>query len=279
MTNEFIEFVRQTLKEELGTSGEGILSMILSVQPIDDKSSPDEISDFISTIEFGAQAAEDPEKAKEIGFLLRNKAQEMKQIPQVEKIEVLKAEMEDFLKKHDLPTEKHIKDYVKYLTMKYGGSDEKVEKELIDYVKVHVKNAIILNKINEEISKFLGRFPEPSKEDKSEFINYLRLLKLDFKEKELSDRIEKIRLFRKFNAVQEPENSQVGEFINRIRTSDKETIYKTMQKQGLNYLIKDESGPSGKDLAEFIELALPNESDMRDMLEGLGLEHMIKRKS
>ena len=282
MSNEFLDFVRKTLNEELGTSGEGILSMVLSVKPIDDKSSPDEISDFISTVEYGALAAEGQEKAKEIGLLLSNKAREMKKIPLMEKIEGLNAEIEEFLKRNDLPTEKDIMDYTKYLTMKYGGSAEKVQKELIENVKANVKNAISKHKINEEISKFLSRFSDPSKNDVDEFIKYLRLLKLNFQEEELHERIEKIRLFRKFNAVQEPvstENPQVGKFINLIRTSDKETINKTMQNQGLSYLIKDESGPSGKDLAEFIELVTPSDSDMKDKLEGMGLEHMIKKKA
>lgn len=282
MSNEFIDFVRKTLNEELGTSGEGILSMVLSVKPIDDKSSPDEISDFISTVEYGALAAEGQDRATEIGLLLRNKAQEMKKMPVLEKIEGMNAEINDFLKKHDLPTEQHVMDYAKYLTMKYGGSAQKIEKELIDSVKVHVKEAMGRNRINEEIIKFLTSFPEPSKDDVNEFIKFLHMLKLNFQEEELSDRVEKIRLFRKFNAIQEPgavENPQVGEFINIIRSGDKDTISKAMQKQGLSYLVKDDSGMSGNELAEFIKLATPNESDMKDNLEGMGLQHLIKKKA
>jgi len=281
MANEFIDFVKKTLNEELGSSGEGILSMVLSVKPIDDKSSPDEISDFISTIEYGALAAEGQEKATEISLLIRNKAQDMKKIPLMEKIEGMEVEIAEFLKKHDLPTEQHVMDYTKYLTLKYGGSAEKIEKELIESVRVHVKEAMGRNRINEEITKFLGRFSNPSKDDVDEFIKYLNMLKLNFHEEELHERIEKIRLFRKFNAVQEPgavENPHVGELINLIRNGDKDTISKAMHKQGLSYLVKDKSGMSGNELAEFIKLATPSESDMKENLEGMGLEHLIKKK-
>jgi hypothetical protein len=43
-------------------------------------------------------------------------------------------------------------------------------------------------------------------------------------------------------------------------------------------IIKDEFEVSDKSLSEFVNLITPNETDLKDVLEGLGLEHLIKKK-
>ncbi len=42
--------------------------------------------------------------------------------------------------------------------------------------------------------------------------------------------------------------------------------------------VEDDSGVSDKPLSEFVKLIIPNEKDMEDMLEEIGLSHMINKK-
>jgi hypothetical protein len=169
-------------------------------------------------------------------------------------------EINQFLVNNKIPTEKDITDYAKYLTMKYGGSSQMVEHGIIEKVKTHVKAGISRVKINEEIGNFLARYPEPTQKDVDDFIDYIKLSKLSSEDDELREQIEKERLFRKFNRTQEvAEPSDLDRFINFVRTSnDKEAIAKLMQKQGISYLIRDETRVSDKSLSELISLMAPS---------------------
>ncbi len=51
-----------------------------------------------------------------------------------------------------------------------------------------------------------------------------------------------------------------------------------MKSQEVSYLIKDESGISDKSLTEFADLVKPNEKDLMDTLEGIGLKHLVSKK-
>lgn len=96
----------------------------------------------------------------------------------------------------------------------------------------------------------------------------------------MREQIERERLYRKFHGPRDSvETSELNQFINLVKTSDnREAVGKLMQKQGLSYLIKDEEGVSDKSLSELVDLITPDENDTKDMLEEMGLQHMIKRK-
>ncbi len=68
--------------------------------------------------------------------------------------------------------------------------------------------------------------------------------------------IEKERLYRKFHGQKEvTEATEIDKFINFVKTTgDKDSVGKLMKKQGLGYLIEDESGVSYKALAEIVDL-------------------------
>lgn len=187
-------------------------------------------------------------------------------------------EINTFLEKNILPTENDILDYAKYLTMKYGGDARTVEKNLIEQVKLHVKDSISRKKIKEEIRIFLDNFPGANKNDIDDFIKYTHLLKLNFNDDDLKAQIENERLVRKFGGIKEEASPEIDKFMDFVKVSkDKVAVGEAMKNKGLTYLIKDESGNTDKSLSDFIELITPSEKDMKEALRNMGLEHQVKK--
>lgn len=282
IADEFIKYCTQTLEVNFGRLSGEIITKIKSKKNLDDKSNLSDYKEFIDLIELNISVLSGKHKATEICNALRTHALEITGIQKVPEVSIssdIDKEINTFLTKNTLPTESDITDYAKYLTIKYGGNAKKVEKDIIEKVKIQVKNSISRKKINEEMSNFLAKFPQPAQKDVDDFITYIRLLNLSFKEDELRELIEKERLYRKFHGEQVmEETSELDQFIEIIKTNDKKDINKAMQKQEISYLIKDESGVSDKLLSEYVELLTPSEGETKDTLEGLGLKHMIKKK-
>jgi hypothetical protein len=281
---EFIKYCSQTLEVNFGDLSNEILNKIRLKKNLNDKSNASDMKEFIDLIEVNVALFSGKHKAKEISNILRNKANEAAQVPLPKPAEFqinadIDKEINLFLSNSSLPTEADITDYTKYLTMKYGGNTKSLEKGLIDKVKLHVKVGIGRMMLKSEIYKFLARYKQPNKNDMDDFVNYINFLKLGISETEVREQFEKERLYRKFHEPQEIGSSELDQFISVVKTSnDKDAIAKLMQKQGLSYLIKDETGVSDQSLSEFVELMSPNENDMKDALEGMGLKHLIVKK-
>jgi len=267
MPVNYSEIARKTLVDQLGDTGEDIFSRVIVKKPLSEKSSVGEVSDFIKTVEHVVSTVSGQDKANEISLTLRSMVQEpAKQTIQKEKVDNQNTELEDFLKKHVLPTETDIVDFAKYVTMRYGGNAKKVEAEISVKARDRLKTAISKKRINEEIVAFLGKFPNPEKKDIYDFVNFVRMSKSDYSEEDLQERIEKTRLLLKFQEQKAPEEklSELDQFISYIRSnSDRASISNLLQKQGLGYLIKDEKGVSDKYITEFIELVSPSEIDSK----------------
>lgn len=279
MSTESLQLIEKYVKESLGDIGIQVYKKSVSKLKIKENPTHDEIENLMQELEKKCTIFCGTDKSKVIFENLRKKLEPEK--ISKPKDTMMDLEIDGFLKKRDLPNEEDIRDYAKYLTLKFGGNAKKIENEIIEKVKIHIKNAICRNKINQEIDNFLERFTQPAKSDVDDFVQYIHVLKLDFSEDELRERIEKERLFRKFHGVQEAEEkSEIDNFINFVKyNNNKEDINNAMKKQGVSYLIKDETGVSDKYLSEFAELMKPSEADMKNTLQGLGLEHMINKKA
>lgn len=281
--NEFEKYCIQTLEIHFGQLADGIVNKIKIKKSLNDKSNISDLKEFIDLIEINISILAGKNKANEIGNTLRSKALEYDG-KQKKSGSVLTSDMEKeidtFLVKNSLPTEKDVAEYTKYLTLKYGGIAKNVEKEIIEKIKIHIKKTISHKRIKEEINDLLIRFHEPTKNDIDDFINYIRLSKLDFQEDELRDEIEKERLFRKFHGPQDTAMpSEINELVNLIKnTNNNDVLSKKLRKQELSYLIKDESGVSDKSLSDFVKIMTPTQEDTRETLEGLGLKHLISDK-
>ncbi len=282
-SNEFEKYCIQTLEIHFGQLAGGIVTRIKTKKSLNDKSNTSDFKEFIDIIETNICILAGKHKANEIGNTLRSKALDLEG-KQKKSGNVLSSDMEKeidtFLAKNTLPTERDVADYTKYLTLKYGGIAKNVEKEIIEKIKIHIKKTISHKRIKEEINDLLLRFHEPTKNDIDDFINYIRLSKLVFQEDELRDEIEKERLYRKFHSPQNTEKpSEINELVNLIKnTNNNDALSKRLRKQELSYLIKDESGISDKSVSEFVNLMTPTEEDTKDTLEELGLKHLIHDK-
>lgn len=282
-SNEFEKYCIQTLVIHFGHLAGGIVKKIKTKKDLNDKSNISDFKEFIDLIEINISVLSGKNKANEIGNTLRSKVLDLEG-KQKKSGNVLSSDMEKeidtFLVKNTLPTEKDVADYTKYLTLKYGGIAKNVEKKIIEKIKIHIKKTISDKRIKEEINDLLIRFHEPTKNDIDDFINYIRLSKLVFQEDELRDEIEKERLYRKFHGPQDNEKpSEINELVNLIKnTTNNDALSKRLRKQELSYLIKDESGISDKSVSEFVNLMTPTEEDTKDTLEELGLKHLIHDK-
>ncbi len=167
--------------------------------------------------------------------------------------------IDDFLMKHTLPTESDIKRYSAYLSLKFCEDVKKIKIGIIEKVKIRVKNELIGKAIQEEIKNFLTRYPEPAPNDIDDFVNHIHLSNLNFQDDELRQQIEDEMLYGKFYESQDREESQeLAQFFEIIKThNDQKDISAEMQRQGIIYLIEDESGVSDKLLDEYVELITP----------------------
>ena len=282
-SNEFEKYCIQTLVIYFGHLAGGIVNNVKTKKSLNDGSNISDYKEFVDLLEINISMLAGKNKANDIGNTLRNKALdfvEKQKKPEPILNSGMEKEINTFLDKNTLPTERDIADYAKYLTLKYGGQAKNVEKEIIEKVKSQIKKTISQNRIKGEINDLLARFQEPTKTDIDDFIHYLRLSKLVFEEDDLRDEIEKERLYRKFHGLQDTViPSEINELVNLIKNStNKDALSKKLRKQELSYLIKDESGVSDKSVSEFVKLMTPSEDDTRDTLEDLGLKHLISDK-
>ena len=163
--------------------------------------------------------------------------------------------IEEFLKRHILPNESIINKFATKLAFKFCEDIKKVKHDVIEQVKLRVKNTLIRKAIQNEIRNFLELFPQPNQTDLEDFVKHIRLSKLNIQEDELRQQILDEILYRKFYKSQDiVEPAELAQFLDIIKTYDNKTdIKKEMQRQGIVYLIEDESGISYKLLDEYIE--------------------------
>ncbi len=196
-------------------------------------------------------------------------------MPEIKLDTGIEKEIEAYLEKNTLRTESDIQDYSKYLTKKYGGEAKTIEHKITDKINSHVKDSIAKKKVKVEIKLFLNNFPHPTKTDIDDFIRYLRLSKVVIDEAEIREQMENERLFRKFEGVRSEAAPEADKLMNLVTGS--KDIGENMKKQGMTYLIKDESEDPEKSMSEFMEIMKPTETDMAEALKNMGLFHLVKK--
>ncbi len=168
-------------------------------------------------------------------------------------------EIDGFLMKYTIPIEGVIDIYAINIALKFCEDVEKVKKEIIEKIKISVRNKLIINAIRTEIKNFLITYPQPTLTDIDDLVEHNHLLNLNIKEDELRQLILYEMLYGKFNESASIEkSSELVQFLDIVNTyDDKKDITKEMQRQGIYYLIEDESGDSDRSLDEIIELITP----------------------
>ncbi len=188
----------------------------------------------------------------------------------------VKGDIDEYLMKKVLPAESEIATQSSVLSKKYGLDAEKIRKEIIYKVRANIVNEINRKFIKAEINKFLFRFPIPVKADVDDFVDYIKLMRMDCSEAGLREQIETERLYRKFqDPISTDVTSDIDTFINMIKSySDKNDIVKALEEKELIYIITDETGVSDKLLFNLIEQIMQIE---KDSLGGLYLKHIVKK--
>jgi len=283
IVDDFEKHCIEVLEIHFGKLAIGIVNKVKIKKSLDDRSNISDFKAFIDLIEINISVLAGKNKSNDICNRLRNKALDIvdtQKKPEPVINSDMASEIEAFLEKNTLPAEKDVNDYTKNLSLKYGGKAKIVEKEIIEKIKSHIKETIGRKKIKEEINEFLTRYLQPEKTDIDDFINFIRLSKLVFREDEIRDEIERERLYRKFHGPQDTVvKSEINELVDLLKnTNNKDSLIKNLHKQELSYLIKDESGVSDKSLSDFVKIMTPTQEDTRDTLEGLGLTHLIPHK-
>ncbi len=199
-----------------------------------------------------------------------------KVMPETKLYEEIDREIDAYLEKNTLKNENDIQDYSKYLSKKFGGDAKSIELKITDKVNLRAKDSIAKKKVKVEIKLFLNNFPHPTKTDIDDFIRYLRLSKIVIDEAEIREQMENERLFRKFEGARSEDAPEADKFMNLVKGS-KEAIGENMKKQGMTYLIKDESEDNDKSMSEFMEIMKPTETDMAEALKNMGLFHLVKK--
>jgi len=286
VADEFIKCCTALLESNFGQLSNEIINKIKSKKNITDSSNINDLIEFVDILETNISLLSGKHKASEICNAIRANGipktaevtEEVKKVDMI-KDDDLDIEIKKFLTTRALPTEIDISDYTKFLTMKYGGSIKVLEKDIIEKVRLHVREGIKKNILNTEISRFLERYSQPEKSDVDDFVKYMNILKLNVEEKQVREELEKERLCRKFEEPAVRVSSEIDQFVSFVKTKkDKEAVGDLMQTQGLSYLIKDETGVSEKSLTEFMDIMMPSETDMKNALEEMGLKHLIKTK-
>jgi hypothetical protein len=286
VADEFLKCCTTSLESNFGQLSNEIITKIKTKKNITNSSNLNDLIEFIDILETNITLFSGKHKASEICNSIRASGipktaevtEEVKPVDMI-KSDELDNEIKKFLTTRALPTEVDISDYTKFLTMKHGGNIKVLEKDIIEKVKLHVREGIKKNILNTEISRFLERYPQPEKSDVDDFVKYMNILKLNIDEKQVKEELEKERLCRKFEEPCAAVSSEIDQFVSFVKTKkDKESVGNLMQTQGLSYLIKDEKGVSDKSLTEFMDIVMPSETDMKDALEGMGLKHLIKSK-
>ena len=267
MTTGFFDFTKNILIEKLGKTGEDLFTRVLAKKPIDEKSSNKEFTEFVETLENIVPLISDEKKAEEICLALRNILNDTSRTNSYASNEIpdnVSNEIDDFLKKHDFPSDSDIQDLVRYLKLKYSVNSKKIHEEITNRIMFGLNDSVTIDRIQTEIGFFLDRFPKPEKTDVDDFVYYLHILKLRFREDEIRQQIEKERLHRKFHG---PEDDQVGSSIdnlaNFVKNSEKEEMQNIMKKEKISYLLKDEGDISDISHEDLNELIKPNEKDVK----------------
>ena len=247
IADDFIKCCTSVLEANFGLQSSMIINGVKSKKDLNNTPNISDFEDFIFLTGLYISLIAGKNKANDVCDALtawvKKIAGEQKQ--DVSIIDEIDKEISDFLIKNELSAEEDITEFTKYLAIKYSGNAKKIENGLLRKVRNHVKNAVSKKRIREEIDRFLTKYKQPTENDINDFIDYIQFLRLNFRENELRQQIEKVRLFRKFHRPGDEEFSESYNIMDFLKTPDDlRDINRALKLQELSYLINHEPGIS-----------------------------------
>lgn len=142
--------------------------------------------------------------------------------------------LDNFFEMKGIPRESEIQEIARFLIS--NGYEQK-EKKVIITLRQLTKDRIIRdlkgNIINDEVKIFLDKNPQYSEPDIEFFINGIKAKEIEVNDIDLKDKIEKERLFRKFNYMDRKENEEEKIFKQYI------TLFNHGMKKEYEYIVSD----------------------------------------
>ena len=315
IATEFLKYCSQYLDDNIGGISGGVINKMQSRKNLNDASNINDIMEFISLLEnnIGLISGKNNaisickhlrEKTMELNLVnetdelrntLRNEASDinineflarinavnyLKDLRPIDKTEKLTSselhtDIDRFLSQNILPVESDITEFSEDIAMKYRVDAQIIKKDLIEKVKVNFKNEFNKKVVKAEISKFLFRYPMPTKEDIDDFVNYFSLLKYTNSKAQIREQIETERLYLKFqDPVLTEKISEFDRLIDQIKGyRDNNDIIKILEEKEFGYLIKDETRVSDRLLIELVEQITLFE---KDPVGGAYLNHLVR---
>lgn len=237
-SDEFIKYCTEILETNYGKLSESIINKAKTKTGLNDKSSQKDYEDFIQTVESNIGMLSGKHKAITISDNLKIKVSELSS--RKNGANEIDNEINSFLEQKKYPSDAEILGKAEIISRKYGTDASKMENKILEIVGRRTNNIINENILDGEINKFLTAIPQPAKGDIEDWIAYIRIKGFEFHEEDLIQRVEKERLYRKF---QEPHLVSISE----------------------------------KPEYDNVKLSNPSEKDMKIVLEAIGLKHMARK--
>jgi hypothetical protein len=234
MTSDSLKLVKNHLEASMGDLGVRIYHRSISKLNISANPSRKELEALMAYIEMMVVKLYGNDKSKAIIDDLRKELADFDKFFDKFFGSKIKDTMDHFFEMKGVPGEPEIEQISKYLISNgYEQNERNLTKMLKQYSKEKITWAFKWSIINNNIKSFLDSNPAYTQIDVEFFINQMKQNKFDVDDTDIKDKIEKERLFRKFNYMERRENED--EKISRQCTA----LFNSNNKMNYEYIFLD----------------------------------------
>lgn len=209
MSAESLKLVKNHLEASMGDLGVRIYQRSISKLNISVNPSRKEIETLISHLEKMVAKLYGIKKSRAIFDYLRRELTDFDKFYDKFFGSKIQDTLDNFFEMKGIPGETEIQQIAKFLvSMGYEQNEKNLIKMLKQYSREKIIWALHGSITNNEIKSFLNSNPAYTQVDVENFISQLRINKLDVNDVDIKDKIEKERLFRKFNYMDRKENEE-----------------------------------------------------------------------
>jgi hypothetical protein len=234
MTSDSLKLVKNHLEASMGDLGVRIYHRSISKLNISANPSRKELEALMAYIEMMVVKLYGNDKSKAIIDDLRKELADFDKFFDKFFGSKIKDTMDHFFEMKGVPGEPEIEQISKYLISNgYEQNERNLTKMLKQYSKEKITWAFKWSIINNNIKSFLDSNPAYTQIDVEFFINQMKQNKFDVDDTDIKDKIEKERLFRKFNYMERRESED--EKISRQCTA----LFNSNNKMNYEYIFLD----------------------------------------
>ncbi len=234
MSSDSLKLVKNHLEASMGDLGVRIYHRSISKLNISANPSRKELEALMAYIEMMVVKLYGNDKSKAIVDDLRKELADFDKFFDKFFGSKIKDTMDHFFEMKGVPGEPEIEQISKYLISNgYEQNEKNLNKMLKQYSKEKIIWAFKWSIINNNIKSFLDSNPAYTQIDVEFFINQMKQNKFDVDDTDIKDKIEKERLFRKFNYMERRESED--EKISRQCTG----LFNSNNKMNYEYIFLD----------------------------------------